>query len=533
MAERRFRRSLLARGTPVLQSAAMFIPARTGAAGVARNDARQELWISSEAWLVAGITIIAAALRFATISHQSYWFDEAQAVHELRLSFGSMLHAWSAYEPNPPLYFVLAWPWAHVLGTGELALRSLSALLGTVTVVLVYLCGRELVSRRAGLYAAALAALSPFLIWYSQEAREYMLLSALAAASLLCFARAWNSGTGRRLAWWALFSALALATQYFAGFLIGAEALLLLYRHRDRATVAAVGVLVVVEAALVPHLIGHASHPSGWIDSVGPLSLRAKQVPVAFALNTLYRSPAVSYGLLGAAALAAVLIALLVVGASNPELRGAGLAGILAGAVILVPLALALLGRDYYEPRALIPGWIPLAVLVGAACAAEGTRILGGMLALVIGGAFIYSGIVIDGNSLYQRPDWRGVATALGPARTTRAVVAYDGTFAAAPLAIYLPGVPWTGAGQTPQVSQAPVTAGELDIVGDLGQQLARRLPAGTRLISMRQINGYLVDRFALTRPWRLTPAQFSARATAMLGPAAPGSSMLIQHRSA
>ena len=76
-------------------------------------------------------------LRFATLTSQSYWFDEAQAAHELHLSFGGMLGAWSSGEPNPPLYFLVAWPWARLFGTGEAGLRSLSALLGTALIPLV------------------------------------------------------------------------------------------------------------------------------------------------------------------------------------------------------------------------------------------------------------------------------------------------------------------------------------------------------------------------------------------------------------
>ena len=125
------------------------------------------------------MTILAAVLRFATITDQSYWLDESQAAHELHLSFGAMLGAWNANEWNPPLYFVLAWPWAKLFGTGEAGLRSFSALIGVAVVPITYLCGRELVSRRAGLVAAAFAAVNPFMIWYSQEAREYMLLVAL------------------------------------------------------------------------------------------------------------------------------------------------------------------------------------------------------------------------------------------------------------------------------------------------------------------------------------------------------------------
>jgi mannosyltransferase len=489
--------------------------------------------VPTEVLLVAGLTLVGAALRFATITSQSFWFDESQAVHEMRLSFGAMLHLWSAYEPNPPLYFVLAWPWAKLFGTGEMGIRSLSALLGTITVPLVYLCGRELVSRRAGLFAAAFAALNPFLIWYSQEAREYMLLTALSAASVLFFARTWNDRGRRDVVWWAIFSALALATQYFAGFLVAAEALALLYRARDRITLAAVGLQVVVQAALIGHLLGHISHPKGWID-LASLSVRIRQVPVALAFNTLYKGPsALSYSLLGAALVTGLLIALLVGGATGAELRGAGMAAALAGAVLLVPLGLALVGHDYYEARALIPGWIPLAVVVGAACAAPGTRVVGAGLAVVLCAAFVYANIKIDsGSSSYRRPDWRGVAAALGPASTTRAIVAYDGTFATAPLAIYLPGVPWTGGAQDPQVGVTPITVGELDVVGDQGQSLATSLPSGTRLISARQDDGYLIDRFALAHPVSLTPAALGARAARLLSPAPADPPVLIQYPS-
>ncbi len=143
----------------------MLLPARTGAAAVASTDRRSwPLEIKAETWLVIAVTALAAALRFATLTTQSYWLDEAQAVHELGLSFGSMLHAWSSFEWNPPLYLLIAWPWAKLFGTGEFGLRALSALLGTAVVPLLYLAGRELISRRAGLVAAALAAVNPFLI---------------------------------------------------------------------------------------------------------------------------------------------------------------------------------------------------------------------------------------------------------------------------------------------------------------------------------------------------------------------------------
>ena len=85
-------------------------------------------------------------------------------------------------ESAPPLYYALAWVWTQVTGTGEFGLRSLSALAGVATVPVAYLLGAELRGRRAGLMAAALVAVNPMLLWYSQEARAYALLVLLCAA---------------------------------------------------------------------------------------------------------------------------------------------------------------------------------------------------------------------------------------------------------------------------------------------------------------------------------------------------------------
>jgi uncharacterized membrane protein len=481
--------------------------------------------------VIGVLVVIAAALRFATLTHQSLWFDEAQAVHEMRLSLGAMLRTWSANEPNPPLYFVVAWLWTHVFGTGAAGLRSLSAVLGTATVPLVYLAARELVSKRASLFAAGLITLSPFMIWYSQEAREYGLLAALSAASLIFFARLWRApGARRDLIWWTVFSALALLTQYFAIFLVGAQALLLLYRKRDPAILVALVALALVEATLIPHLVAHQSHPAGWIDNFR-LSVRIRQVPVAFGFSPQYQSQtALNFGLLAAAALAGAMIALLLVGADGRELRGAALAAGLAAFVLLVPLVLALVGHDYYEPRALIPAMIPLAVAVGAACAASGARVPGAVLALLLGALFVYAAVKITTDHRYQRANWSGVAAALGPAQGTRAIAAYDGTFATAPLAVTMPGVAWTGADQTPQVREAPVTVTEVDVVGDVGQSVSAHLPAGARLLSSRRVDNYLVFRFALRRPWRaITPQQIGQRTTTLVGPASGVPAVLIQ----
>ncbi len=505
----------------------MLTPARTGEALAAWDDPiPRPRRIPAEVMVLAGLTLLGAVLRFVTVSHQSFWLDEALAARELHLSFGSMLDSIGRGEPNPPLFFLIAWPWTRLFGHSEAGIRSLSVVAGTALIPVACLCGRELVSRRAGLLAAAFTALSPFMIWYSQEAREYMLLALFCAASFLFFARLWHQPSGRNLIWWSAFSALAVLTHYFGAFLVWPEAIALLYRARGRASAVAVAVVAAVEAATLPHFISHASHPLGWIGAF-PLSVRIRQVPVAFALGSIYQSSAVSYGLIGAALLLAVVIVLLVVGARSDELRGAGVAAAIAAAVLLVPLALAVLGHDYYVPRALIAAWVPLAVVIAAACTSMRTWLAGGALALLVAATFVYMNIRINSDSTYQRPNWRGVAEALGRPTGPRAVVAYDGGFAAVPIALYLRGDALSSS------STARVSVDEIDIVGSVYQGGPHALPAGVRQLGRRAVDGYLVERFALSAPTQLTQAQMRARAQALYGLPATGSTVVIQRSSA
>ena len=66
----------------------------------------------------------------------------------LTCGFGAMLHTVAHIETTPPLYFVLIWAWAHVFGSGEVALRSFSTLAGIALVPIAFLSAGS--SSRAG-----------------------------------------------------------------------------------------------------------------------------------------------------------------------------------------------------------------------------------------------------------------------------------------------------------------------------------------------------------------------------------------------
>jgi mannosyltransferase len=512
----------------VLHFRRMLVPVRTGPGAAARIDLVQRIEaVSPETVLLAAVIVVGAVIRLATLGSQSYWYDEATTAHELQLSFGGMLHAVHVGESTPPLYFIVAWLWAKVFGTGEVGLRSLSALLGIGLIPIVYLCGRELVSRAAGLVAAALAAVSPFMIWYSQEARAYMLFALLSGLSFLFWARASKRGSDRDVVWWAVFSVLAVLTHFFAAFLSTAEAILLLYRSRNRTTVLASAAVAAVQGAMLALAVADTSHPLlHWITAL-PRSIRIRQVPVDFGLGPLYQSSLATHGLLWAGVLALIAATLLAYAGGRAERRGAAFSAALAAVVVLAPIVLAWLGQDYVVARNLMPAWIPLAVVLGAACTVPRARLAGAAFAAVLLAGSLYADVRIGSHVEFQRPDWRGVARALGPSSGTRAIVAYDGRFATGPLAIYMRGIPFS---VTPP--NVPAAVSEVDVIGRTWQAPPRALPQGVSLMSSRTVHGFLVDRFAVPPTWQLEPAAIGSRAGSLLGPAPPQPAVLIQRSS-
>lgn len=134
---------------------------------------RRSVWL-----LLALVLALAAFLRFYRIGAQSLWNDEGTSA-ALALRDLAAITRDAAHDIHPPLYYWLLHFWVRLWGTGELALRSLSALLGVATVALVFLIGDSLFGAGVGLLAAFLSAISPFQVYYSQETRMYMLLAAV------------------------------------------------------------------------------------------------------------------------------------------------------------------------------------------------------------------------------------------------------------------------------------------------------------------------------------------------------------------
>ncbi len=397
---------------------------------------------STVLWAVAGLTALGVAVRFASLGLQSYHHDEViTAARVIPGSFAHMLREVKSSESNPPLYYVLAWAWAKAFGTGEVGLRSLSAVFGAATVPVIYFAGRELASRRAGLIVAALVAVNPMLIWYSQEARSYAPLVFFGAVSLVFFARALRTRAGRDLAFWALASALALCSHYFAVFAVAIEGawLLIALRERWRVVLPAVAGVVATGVALVPLINGQVNpNHIGWIEG-SPLPSRLWETAVSFLIgetgHVIAEPPRERYALIPVA-LVGIAFLLALIRGSKRERKGAGIGLLIGLGVVALASAAALAGKDYVVERNLLPALAPLLVAAAIGFAASGARRIGMLLAVVLCAYWLAFDIHVTQTPNLQRPDFRALTRALGPAKRPRAIVSW--TLAADPVEFYL-----------------------------------------------------------------------------------------------
>jgi uncharacterized membrane protein len=173
------------------------------------------------------ICLLGFALRVYRLDAQSLWFDEGHSIWTAQHDIISILIAPGRWEVHPPLYFYLLRWWMAATGASEYAVRFSSVVSGTVTIALSFWLARLLlkhVFNRGGVPALALisgpllVAISPFLIYYSQEARHYgvLIMLGLASTGLL-----WKQlvvepagGTRRRMLLWGCYTFSITALMY-------------------------------------------------------------------------------------------------------------------------------------------------------------------------------------------------------------------------------------------------------------------------------------------------------------------------------
>jgi uncharacterized membrane protein len=211
-----------------------------------------------------GIAAVAVGVVLRWWPRSALWLDEAQSVAFARLPIHEIPHALRA-DGAPPAYYLLLHLWMRVFGDGDVAVRSLSAVLSTVTLVIVWFLVSRRCGRRVAIAVTALLALNPFAIRYAAETRMYALVMLEVVVGLAAVAWALERPTVRRLAVVTALAALLLFTHYWAIYLVIAVIGGLLLtggtrRHAARRVALAVAVGGVLWLPWVPTFRFQAAH---------------------------------------------------------------------------------------------------------------------------------------------------------------------------------------------------------------------------------------------------------------------------------
>lgn len=203
------------------------------------------------------IILIALILRIISLN-QSLWLDEA--INVLAVKNNSLIDLVTQYaraDFHPPGWFILLWGWTKVFGYSEIAVRMPSVIMGVLSIWIVFLLGKKLFSKNVGLVAALLLAVNPLHIYYSQEARMYVMATLAVLINIFLLAKLIK---GEKLnSIFLIFSNIfILISDYIAYFIFPAQFIFLLLYKREliRKWLLALGLAVLSGFWWLPTFLG-------------------------------------------------------------------------------------------------------------------------------------------------------------------------------------------------------------------------------------------------------------------------------------
>jgi 4-amino-4-deoxy-L-arabinose transferase-like glycosyltransferase len=186
--------------------------------------------IRSTYWVLFFI-LLGFGLRLLNLSFQPLWGDEGWSFYFAAQSLPELLSL-TAIDIHPPLYYILLKGWLSIIGYGPEEARFFSIAVGTALIPVLGVLGQRLLDQRVGVAAAAIVAVMPMAIYYSQEVRMYELVTLLGALSAYFYIRVKDdevrfggprgrraTGGGRYLTAYIITITAALYTMYYAVFI--------------------------------------------------------------------------------------------------------------------------------------------------------------------------------------------------------------------------------------------------------------------------------------------------------------------------
>jgi len=178
------------------------------------------------------IFLAGAWLRFYKLGSQSMWQDEAYAVSCSQQSIPGIIE-WQIKDSSPPLYYILLKLWSTFNDYGEWWIRSFSVMNGILFLIVLFLIVKKLVNNETALFALGITAISPYMIYYSQETRMYSMLPLLSVLIFYCFISYKKNNSKAALILYTLLSLVLLYTHNYGIFIVGTGFLVSILKRRS------------------------------------------------------------------------------------------------------------------------------------------------------------------------------------------------------------------------------------------------------------------------------------------------------------
>lgn len=375
--------------------------------------------------LLLAIVIIGAVLRLWQIN-ESFWVDELHTSWVVTGPFAAVAER-AALGNQSPLYFWLVWCFACLPLPPELALRLPSLLAGCALPVAIYWLAQELLRGgektevdTAPLLGAALVAIDPLAIFYSQEARPYALLLLTTMIHFALLLRVLARTTGPARVGWVITGALLVHWHYTGALILVAECVSLV-------------VLVILSRKPASEQTGGSANDIAicfacWIDLAALAVLILPAIPGILAVAarrenwTQFVQPQPAVEILRMFPWTPAIIVLAWLNSRRPVISQRSV--VLLASWLLVPLVLAWICTRMdvaalFHKRYLIAAW-PASLLAASMCIrlVPNRASQAVVAAVVLAISFANSGIVQnwrhDGRLLHERKeDWRAAVREL------------------------------------------------------------------------------------------------------------------------
>lgn len=171
--------------------------------------------------------IVVCVLSSISLFTQSIRLDESQQIWISTKSVSTIV-SFVATDVHVPLYAILLHFWMQLFGSSIIAARVPSLLFFLATLPVLYITYKEAANEKIAGIATIAFASSPFLLWYSSEARMYTMFTFATALNMLYFLRFVESGGQKGKLGYVLSEILGLYSHYFFLFVLVTQVVFLL-----------------------------------------------------------------------------------------------------------------------------------------------------------------------------------------------------------------------------------------------------------------------------------------------------------------